>query len=83
MTIKSSEVEPYPIPMLVPIWTPRLILQPYREGNGEALAEAVAESFDALHPWFHPWLGPREREGDPAWQEVVACRCWHGPRAGG
>ena len=74
MTSGTTGHEPYAIPAPVPIQTPRLMLRPCREGDGEALAEAVAESFDALHPWFHPWLGPREREGDPAWQEVIACR---------
>ena len=74
MTSGTTDREPHAIPAPVPIRTPRLILRPYREGDGEALAKAVAESFDALHPWFHSWLGLREREGDPAWQEVVACR---------
>ena len=70
----TSDPEPHAIPAPVPIRTPRLMLRPCREGDGTALAEAVAESFDALRPWFHVGLGPREREVDPTWQEVVACR---------
>ena len=70
----TSDPEPHAIPAPVPIRTPRLMLRPCREGDGTALAEAVAESFDALHPWPHVGLRPREREVDPTWQEVVACR---------
>ena len=70
----SSDPEPHAISAPVPIRTPRLLLRPCREGDGAALAEAVAESFNSLHPWLHEGLGLREREADPAWQEVVACR---------
>ena len=70
----DAEPEPNAILAPVPITTPRHVPRPSREGNGPALAEAAAESFDALHPWFHDGLGPREREVDPTWQEVVARR---------
>ena len=74
MTPTARHVEPWRIPVPVPIRTPRLRLRPPREGDGAALAAAIDESWETLHPWFHDGMGTREVETDPAWQDAVACR---------
>ena len=38
VTSGTTDREPYAIPAPVPIRTPQLILRPYREGDGAALA---------------------------------------------
>lgn len=75
MTASPKEGEkPWQVALPLPIKTDRLLLRPFREGDGAAMAEAIAESFDALHPWFHDGMRSYDEETSPAWQEVVACR---------
>ena len=67
-------IEPFRIRTPLPIRTPRLVLRPHREGDGEARAEAIEESWETLRLWFHEGMEPRATETDPLWQEAVACR---------
>ena len=70
----ARHVEPYRIPVPVPIRTPRLLLRPPGEDDGAALAAAIDESWETLHPWFHGAWGRAASRPTPTWQAAVACR---------
>lgn len=45
----SFALHPVLIDVPMPIRTPRLLIRPYREGDGALTAEAIAETWDDLH----------------------------------
>lgn len=64
-------IDPYLIDLPDSLEGPRVLLRPYRAGDGLAMFEAVDESRDHLSPWL-PWVSGH---GSPTDSEATARRC--------